>query len=318
MKRIRSSLIIAIMTLIFVVVMLGFRSDSMNAKTNKLANIRNFICYYGNPELKAISSYELAIIEPAHYTREQIAELQKTTLTVAYISLGEAAPADAEKLFQSGAPQWYMDKQDGKQPDSNGDWGSVYADVSSPTWKKHVLERAGFLIGELGVDGLFFDTLDSVENYPENIDSMIELARSVRTAYPDKVLIANRGFSIYAPLSAIVDGFMFECFSSCYDFGKGKYRLFDSGDLLYTHGIYVEKLARFMAAGGVVLALDYASQTDTRMISSVSSRARDYGFLSAVETVNLDQPHLLKGEYDAAFVKKYGKTALNKLYTRSK
>jgi hypothetical protein len=277
----------------------------------RLPRLAGFVCYYGAGNLDALSRHPLVILEARNYTRDEIRGLERRgPIVVGYLSLGEvlekprsSAPAPTTPAGAPGAPApaaarprllelppYYLDRDGDGQPDRNGAWGSLYVDARSPAWQARVLdELVPELLGRRGVNGLFLDTLDTVDAFPETRDGMARLVARVRERWPAIPLVANRGFSMLDALVPLVDAFLFEAFSTRYDPATGKSRLHPPADLEWVDSI----LARIRSLGGPdgpqVLVLDYADPTDARVAEAAAARARRAGLPFSITTGSLDQ-----------------------------
>ena len=274
-------------------------------KPSPAKRIRRYACYYGPPDIPRLSRYDLVIIEPAPYTAEQIAQLKISSLVVGYCSVGELDKHEL-KHFE-GKTGWFLDQEKDGTPDLNKNWDSYYANPFDPGWQEFILAKIEKIIGNKGCDGIFMDTLDTVDEYPEIAEGMADLVHKIRSKFPNIYLIANRGFKIFDSISSDINSVMFECFTSYYYFEKKKYRLNDKEGLKYNHMIYETKLVPFLSKGGVVLSLDYALPKQKRLINQAWSRAIDYGFVPAITQVELDKVSFFIGRRDSRFLRKYGR-----------
>ncbi len=109
-------------------------------------------------------------------------------------------------------------------PDENGKWHSYFVYAGDPEWQDIIREKMDILSSRYGVDGFFLDTLDSASpwgNYGWMQEDMALLVQKIRTLFPDKYLIINRGMFLlekYADLiRPSIDGLMFESFISEWD-----------------------------------------------------------------------------------------------------
>jgi hypothetical protein len=109
------------------------------------------------------------------------------------------------------------------------------------------------------------DTLDTADDYPQAKPGLIQIVKDLRKNFPTKLLVQNRGFRLLEQTADSIDAVMFEDFSTTYDFDKKLYR------------------------GLVVLAMEYALPTQQNLIVRAYSRAKQYGFIPFVSTINLDQ-----------------------------
>jgi uncharacterized protein (TIGR01370 family) len=162
---------------------------------------------------------------------------------------------------------------------TNANWGSKFIDATQSGWQAIVAEQAAALM-KAGYDGFFLDTLDTVDLYPKTGSGLVKIVQDLRSTYKDAVIIQNRGFSLLAKTAPSLDAVMFESFSSSYDFKKKTYGAV-GGD-----PSYVENLSK---RGLKVLALDYAEPSQTELITKSYERAKSFGFVPYVSTINLDK-----------------------------
>ena len=244
----------------------------------RLKKITNYACYYGTGRLLDMAAFDLVILQPAHYTIGQIKFLRaRGTRTIAYLSIGETAKLDS-------AADWYMLEPQSRVPARNPRWQTTFVDCRAPAWQAHLLQRRIPDILARGFEGLFLDTLDVQDLYPETRSAVICLLHRIRDQYPNLILVANRGFSILERVIADLDVVAFEAFSTYYD--NGCYQAWGGSDQAWTETIAAQ--LRVTCSGCPILALDYAAPDDHRLRSIAKSRAREHGFLSFVSTYALD------------------------------
>ena len=65
-----------------------------------------------------------------------------------------------------------------------------------------------------GFAGLFLDTIDVQEIFPETRKGAADLVRQIRAQYPSILLAANRGFSLLEETNFCLDAFLFEAFTT--------------------------------------------------------------------------------------------------------
>ncbi|PKK89661.1 MAG: hypothetical protein CVV64_13365 [Candidatus Wallbacteria bacterium HGW-Wallbacteria-1] len=286
---------------------------------------QRYVCYYG-PETTELKNCSLAILEPANWNRKAINLLKADQISViGYCSIGEAAETEAAELFRNHGQTWGLDLDGNGNADLNGIWKSVYGDSRSQIWRDHVLKKIDKLLN-MGFQGVFLDTIDTCDLSPEQPLAMAGLIREIRYRNPDIILIGNRGFGAYRADPAIlndkvIDGVMFECFTTIHDFNLGHPRMLSKEDLLFNHVIFTDYLQPFQKKGGILLSLDYGaesgapseaeSMSEARSLVSIAlSRARDYGFISLISTVNLDSVKAIEGKVSSAMIRKYGKNSM--------
>ena len=141
------------------------------------------------------------------------------------------------------------------------------------------------LMGEYlaqGYDGVFLDTIDTVYAYPETVSGMIDLIESLREAYPEALLVQNRGFTVIHETAPFVDAVMLEDLSTGYNFDSKEYTRIDNSEEADLLQDLVEETPL------VVLVLDYVPEGDTKTAQDVAQIADDYGFISSISTIALD------------------------------
>jgi hypothetical protein len=276
----------------------------MNKKPD-ITKIKNYLCCYGKPGLASLLNFDLLILEPSYYSDKTIEFLKRKSIVTAYCSIGEA---EAKEVAHIDKKNCLIYDNQTQKPVQNKDWGSFYADPQKQGWINHVLKKADSLLNKKGFQGLFLDTIDTVDIFPEKSDAMAELVMLLYSRYPDSIFIANRGLSIFSKISSSVDGLMFECFSGRYDFTKKKVVLFSHEDMKWIHSIYQSLLRPYIKNRGLVLALDYADGPDDQMIDIAYSRARDYGLIPLVTSVDLLKSRPYQGKIIKKYIKEFGKS----------
>ena len=201
-------------------------------------DVDSFVCYYGsltgdseeNPvfggeprrALDVLKEFDVAIIHSTQIvgvenSREYIQELKDAgTYVIAYISIGEDDGLKvADGLGGGGYASYYI--YENGLPKQNGNWGTYFVDGGNPIWQDMVLSRAKAIV-DYGVDGLFLDTLDTVDIAYHTIGGMVDLVRRLDEELPEGTkLVPNRGFTIFPYISQYVDGIMFESFYTNWD-----------------------------------------------------------------------------------------------------
>jgi len=129
------------------------------------------------------------------------------------------------KLGPDGKPMTRKG-QDGL-PDENGVWGSYYVNPADPEWRKLVAARTARIRTELGLDGFFWDTLDTASpwgNYGFTQAQMVELLQTLRKLNPGALTMGNRGMFLLEShpqaFKSSLDGLLFESFLSEWDWQR--------------------------------------------------------------------------------------------------
>lgn len=298
MKRIFSILMTTILFVTFPVITLAADSPSLISQgvpfypKNKLANVNNYTLYYGDGKIDQLKKFDLAIIDPTGETKMGIKKLEESgTKTIAYLSIGEVSSF-----------RWYYDLVDKNWAiGKNQNWDSFQIDVRNQGWHDLLLNEVIPHIKALGVQGLFLDTVDTVNIEPAMKSSMVQLIKQIREKYPNFTLVMNRGFSIMDKAIPYVDGVMFEDFSTTVDWStvdwstsppQAVYYKWKGNNLQWTTNI-AKRLGEWQKRTGLtVLSLDYANTGDQKMINYAYDRATSFepnlwGFVPYVSTLDL-------------------------------
>lgn len=240
----------------------------------RIKTIQNYVVYYSAGRVDDLARYDLAIIQPDTLTAEELAGLKsRGSLVVAYLSVGEAEPG--RPWFEAGRvkPEWILGRDE--------NWGAYYVDARQPGWQQLMIELTGEFIAK-GFDGVFLDTVDTVDIFPDTTAGMLELIHRLRAAYPQALLVQNRGFSVAQDVAADIDAVMFEDLSTTYNFDSRTYARADNA------GEAQEMLELHAQTGLPILALDYAPPDNPAMAYLAIETAKQYGFIPSVSVINLD------------------------------
>lgn len=253
-------------------------SEYKPPENNPLSSVTNFMVYYGQGFLDKLKQYDLLILQPELYTSSEVSEMKKVnSIPVAYLSLGEIETTRwwAEKVNDS----WLLGK--------NEVWGSYYIDPGNPAWKSLVIDVIIPSIIKKGYCGLFLDTIDMVDLYPNAKTDMVELIKSIREEYPDLILIQNRGFSIFSQSGELIDGILFESMTSSYNF-----------DTQSSFPVYQDELIRSTRRiaekyGVALFALDYLSsindESSIKLQQRFYNKALRYNYIPLIRDISLHE-----------------------------
>lgn len=219
------------------------------------------LVYYGHRQLARLARHQRVVLQPDHYSRDEIAYLaERGVRALAYLSMGE----------DTGPPApWQL-------PEANPVWGGSYVDPQHPGWRQHVLARA-VTAGVKGFSGLLLDTVETPPILERFRDPLVELVLSVRQAMLSGYILINRGYAFLHELTPLVDGFLFEAFSTTW---QGGYAALRGRELLENN----VRLRTIAATGRDVYALDYSDRPD--LTAFAASRAANLGL--PVQVTNKD------------------------------
>lgn len=147
----------------------------------------------------------------------------------------------------------------------------------------------------LQCDGVFMDTVDTVDVYPSDTfkGAFVNTIRDLKALWPSKYFCSNRGFGVLDDIIPYCSFVMFETFVSDYDFVTGDYGLItDQGAIDYNNGIK-EQLARLRRNHTFdVLALNYAPNgpegDELRRI--IQEKCYADGYMSWTSVISLQDP----------------------------
>ncbi len=268
-------------------------ADAALPPRERFKRAKTYTCYYGPDRVDALSHVDAAILHTPAQTAETVGRLNKLgVVTIGYVSIGEDDALRAgDGRGPGGKASWYFDRKRVGRPERNGVWGSYFANASDPAWRADRVAEAKRLCGTIGFDGIFLDTVDTVEPYPEARPGMIQLIGELRAALPGKVIVMNRGFAVLREpaVAGSIDGVMFEDFSDGYDFAAKQYVRFGPSDLDYTRGVMLDTVAPVAKQYGLkVLGLDYTEPTQHDRIQAAADRAVTFGMVPGVAPIALD------------------------------
>ena len=246
-------------------------------------SISNFSVYYGKNELEKLKNFDIVILQSSNYSMKEIIYLKKnSTKTLAYLSLGEIKHLIKRTGKKpAGYFSFYIDKNNDGKPDINKYWNSYYVNPGDKNWKKYI-EKEIINIKNKGFDGIFLDTIDTVDLYPEFKNGMVSLIEFIREKNPEFMIVANRGFSIFEDIFRYIDGILFECLSTHYDFSRKKYEKWEGSDNIWVENKAMqirEIIHKNNRNSFLLLALDYCRENDNSLIEYAERKAKKFGFL---------------------------------------
>jgi hypothetical protein len=273
------------------------RADRDLPVRQRFEKAKSYCCYYGAGHVAELSHFDAVIL---HARAEQPDDVRKLSargvITIGYLSVGEDEGLRvANGRGPGGTASWYFDKNHTGQPDRNGAWNSYFANANDPAWRADRVAEArrlcGRTQGEYGFDGVFLDTIETIDSYPQSRPGMIQLLADIRAALPDKVIVINRGFSLLGEDAVIsrIDGLMFESFTDSFDFKSKNYVELGAQDLDNTRNIMESVVAPAVKKYGFrVLALDYVPKKMDR-IQRAFDRALSFNMVPGVAPMFLDE-----------------------------
>ncbi len=214
---------------------------------------REFFCYYGPPEnlVGKLGKVQMAFVELMHGGGDIAKTLAgEVDYLIAYCSCGEAVGDLIPKL-----------PKEANMGHNRYGWESYYGDPANPTWARILIEHANNLLSK-GADGLLLDTVDTVDIFPQIHQGMVQLIRNLRKRFPNRVIILNRGFKVFADVQDVVDGVMFESMM---------HKDFSAADRDWVEGM----CGKLKKSGLPIFSINYLDCCDPEECRQM---AEDYGF----------------------------------------
>ena len=242
-----------------------------------------YIDYSLIPNEAAMQAHDVSIVSPQ--AQFDMARVKQTGQEIyAYVSVVEVAP-DApyrNKLAAKGI----------RLLGTNELWQSDFADISVPAWTKFVLSELAAPAAEKNFDGFFLDTVDSYEllakHEPKRAtafrEGLIAVIRGLKTEFPNKKIILNRGFQIWQHVRKGIDGVLVESLFQTFDGLGGKYKPVEGSGTEWLIG-HIEKIK---SAGVPVYVVDYVDPKQLKLAETTAKRIEDMGCHAFVTTPQLN------------------------------
>lgn len=258
--------------------------EKVTGQKKNWLDVDSFICYYSD-FVEEQKNFDVSIMHSntlfsSANSKEQVKELSDNgTYVIAYITVGEDDSLNTgDGLGENGYASYYI--YENGAPKMNGNWNSYFVDAGNPVWQAKIIDRARQIIS-YGVDGLFLDTLDTVDIAPETLGGMVSLVKLLKSTFPDIKLIANRGFNVLQYISQYIDGLMFESFNTTYNFELGMVVDLDPAAVAYneyTACNIINAVRRYDYFP--VFALDYVNELEFNyMPQAYYDRSWQYDFI---------------------------------------
>lgn len=269
--------------IIFIMSFFSCIQNSVSPK-QRLQGVQNWVCCYNSyVPSEEIVRYDLAVLDPDAEIDIPLLKASSTKV-VGYVSLVEVQPS-----------RWYWDKvvgTDAVLPEKTV-YGGFYADVRSQSWQQTVVDTVIPNILHKGFDGIFLDTIDSAEylqslkdgeGYEGMQEATVALIEAIRRAFPNIVIIANRGFAMLPDYEPFVDGLLAESVLTEYNPKTEKAALRDPAQ--YAH--YLQLMTNFHRKGGLVLTLDYAINSSFLVQKNILKLSMKYDFIPYLSDPSLN------------------------------
>jgi endo-alpha-1,4-polygalactosaminidase (GH114 family) len=161
------------------------------------------------------AGFDLVVVDGEEVTQAQVRKFHAAgAIVLAYVSVGTIERGRA----------WYR-RAKRYRLDYWGDWGEWYANVARRGFRDLIARRVAPGMLRKGVDGLFLDNVDMIEQHRSQRRGMralvTRLSRAVHTR--GGYLFAQNGASVLSPMLGRLDGWNREDVGFTYDFDHRRY-----------------------------------------------------------------------------------------------
>ena len=251
---------------------------------SRVADVKRWVCYYGEDRgVLDAEGVDMFVLDAASIGN--IAEEKRSdAVYLAYMCVGEAETY-----------RWYWPEIKGEEwlIQENPSWPQHYlVDPRSAEWRTLMVDRVAPRLLEKGYDGFMLDTLDTVQTlvseealkYEGSASAMVRLVRDLRERYPDAVIVANGGLSIFRGIADYIDGVIREGVRWRYDFQEEDYRPLNESEREWVE----QRLQRVRKTDMPIFALDYVDPDNPEKAEQVAKTLRDEGYIPFISGIDLN------------------------------
>lgn len=229
----------------------------------------SFAVYYGcvnSTVIQELNNFSWVIIDPTQVNSSQLEQIK--ALKIAYLDLGELANMSLGNLTPPTNVTIGYDQQ----------WDQYIVNISSPAWEKYIESQVSVVMN-MGFQGVMFDDVDVVEQYPFTAQGVISVINWTRSHYPHAIIGINRGFAVVSNVSGVINFVLFE------DYGT---QVISPEQISFTNSTCVTEETQILRNYNLtVLALGYANVPGDMYWKTVKDLASSEGVPSFVSNWNL-------------------------------
>ncbi|BDC17492.1 endo alpha-1,4 polygalactosaminidase [Acidianus sp. HS-5] len=229
----------------------------------------SFAVYYGpinSTAIQELNDFSWVIIDPTQINSSELEQIK--AVKIAYLDLGELANMSLGNVTPPANVIIGYDQQ----------WDQYIVNVSSPAWENYI-ESQVVTVMAMGFQGVMFDDVDVVEQYPCTAQGIISVINWTRTHYHQAIIGINRGFAIIGNVSDMINFVLFE------DYGT---EVVSPGEISFTNSTCVIEETQILKGYNLtILALGYANNPGDIYWKTVKSLANSEGIPSFVSNWDL-------------------------------
>lgn len=190
--------------------------------TFPLSKMKNYKIFYDSPNkniLREMKNYDVVIIEPVYYTRQQVRAIQRGgTKVYGYINALEADRWN-EALYTQMEEKDFFHRRGSRVYYKQ--WDSYLMNMDEDHYRQVLLNEVTKQVHAKGCDGVFLDTVGNIdyehESDPEILRTqraaMAAFMQSIKDKHPKLAIIQNWGFDTLSAVTyPFVNGIMWEGF----------------------------------------------------------------------------------------------------------
>ena len=249
--------------------------------------VRLLVNYSARPDPQTVLAHTLCILDPAAEAPLALGRAMGHT-HLAYLSTVEVAPQTpaAESARKRGIPTL----------DKNAGWNSELLDILHPGWEDWLVEDVAGPALARGYDGLFLDTLDSVERIAAKRPgeaaayhrALVNAIRRLHREFPGKPIVLNRGFPLLEEVHDAIQGVLIE---GLYQTWSPEEKRYSATSVQGTEWL-LNHIARIKARKLPVYVVDYVPPSDKALAYRTAERIREAGGIPFVTTPELQGEEL--------------------------
>lgn len=240
-----------------------------------------YINYAPAPPAEALLRHTVCILDPAAKADLKPGQAKGNRFH-AYLSLVELSTHSSRQAAAKTRGVAFVGE--------NTAWKSQLMDVTGPGWQSFVLGDLAEPAAEAGFDGFFLDTADSLSLLPASVDptrakkAVLQAIRALKSRWPEKKIILNRGFELLPELKGSVDGLLVESVYQTFDPATHRHKAVSAEGSRWLEG----RIKEAQLLGLTVYAVDYVNPIQTALAAKTALKLRALGAIPLVTTPELN------------------------------
>jgi len=274
----------------FVLLICVGQSPNQACEQVKEPTTRLYVNYSAKPDANALLAHNFCILDPAAKVDLDVGQA-KGNIYLAYVSVVEVLPDTPNALQATARGIPFLAR--------NAEWGADVLDVTHAAWLDYVVNDLAAAALAKGFDGVFLDTLDSIERiaaeHPNKAKAchgaLVALIKKLHKRFPQKRIVLNRGFDLIDEVAADINGVLIESMLQGWDPATKKYHAVKPAD---TQWLLV-RIRKIQARKLPVFVVDYVKSNESELARKTAERIAALGCVPFITTPKL-QGHTFPAE----------------------